>query len=336
MNQATVPHSALDDGDVAISTPAPGVVARLRGASVAFDGAVALSSVDVDVPAGVVGLLGPNGAGKSTLFRVLLGLQRVDAGEVEVLGWPSPEASLRIRAEVGYMPEDDSLFPELKAVEQVVHAARLSGLSRVDALVASHRALDRVDLGSHRYRGAAQLSLGGRQRLRLAMALVHGPRLLLLDEPTAGLDPEARAEMLSLIAEVGAAGTSVLLSTHVLGDVEAICADVIVVSTGRIAFVGPVERFRSRPQRGGGTFIEIEGAAETLHARLVVLGVECEVDGLGVRIYAEPPLPEAFWRACGEVGVGVRSVQPAREAMSDAFVRHLRLDDPGRRVGDQR
>jgi ABC-2 type transport system ATP-binding protein len=322
-------HAAPADADV-------GVVARLVGATVQFDGTLALAGVDVEIPSGVVGLLGPNGAGKSTLFRVLLGLQRLEAGEVEVLGWPSPEASRRIRAEVGYMPEDDSLFPELKAVEQVVHAARLSGLSRVDAVVAAHRALDRVELGDHRYRPGALLSLGGRQRLRLAMALVHGPRLLLLDEPTAGLDPEARSEMLALIAEVGGTGTAVVLSTHVLGDVEAICRDVVVMSRGRVAFVGPVERFRSRPDQSGGVLVEVEGDVASLCSRLQAHGVEAVVDGLGVRVIGEPPLPEAFWRAAGEANVGIRSAQPAREAMSDAFVRHLRLDDPDRRVGDPR
>ncbi len=311
-------------------------VASLRGVRVDFGNELALDGIDVDLPAGLCGLLGPNGAGKSTLFRVLLGLQTPDAGEATVLGWPSPEASRQIRREVGFMPEDDSLFPDLRAAEQVVHAARLCGLSRTDALVAAHRTLDRVELGGHRYRKAEMLSLGGRQRLRLAMAMVHAPRLLILDEPTAGLDPESRAEMLALVAEVAGSGTSVLLSTHVLGDVEAICSDVVVLSRGKLAFAGPVERFRTMPRHDAATLVELDRDGAALARELGAAGIPAEAEGARLVVFAEAPLPVAFWEVLGRAGVGVRSLAPAREAMAEAFVRHLRLDDPSRRVAEGR
>ncbi len=319
------------------------VVARLRGVRRSYRigsgldaGAdvVALDGVDLDLPAGIVGVLGPNGSGKSTMFRLLLGLEQPDAGEVDVLGWPAATAAMQIRAEVGFMPEDDSLFPELRAMDAVVYAARLSGLSAVDATTAAHRTLDRVELGGDRYRAAAALSLGGRQRLRLAMALVHAPRLLLLDEPTAGLDPEARADLLRLIAEVGAGGMAVLLSTHVLGDVDAICDKVVVLSKGKVVYAGEASRFRGSGRAGAATILELDrDAAEVLPA-LRAAGVEASAEGSVLRIPGTGAVPEPVWRVLAAGAVGIRRVGPAREDMADAFVRHLRLDDPQRRLAE--
>lgn len=225
---------------IAASRPEPAAtpVASLQGVSRTFGDVQALRGVDVQFGRGVTGVLGPNGAGKSTMFRLILGIDRADSGTVEVLGLRMPEASLQALARVGYMPEDDSLFPELTGLEQVVHAARLSGLQKADAISRAHRALDLCGLTDARYRKAEGFSLGRRQRLRLAMAVVHGPELLLLDEPTAGLDPDGRAQLLALIAEIASQGVAVLLSTHVLSDVEAICQQVVVVSSGTVGFGG--------------------------------------------------------------------------------------------------
>lgn len=319
--------------------PPVDVVARLRAVRRAYDGdrgeVVALDGVDLDIPTGVVGLLGPNGAGKSTMMRLILGLERPDAGEIEVLGWPTATATLRLRREIGFMPEDDCLFPELRTLEAVVYAARLSGLSPVDATASAHRTLDRVELGGDRYRPASALSLGGRQRLRLAMALVHGPRLLLLDEPTAGLDPEARAAMLGLIAEVGRDGASVLLSTHVLGDVEAICGAVIVVSRGRVSYCGETARFRASAggSQGPALVAELDRPAAALAQALQAAGVAARAEGLRLFLLDTAVAPEPFWRLLAMDGVGLRRLGPAREAMAEAFVRHLHLGDPERRHG---
>jgi ABC-type multidrug transport system ATPase subunit len=172
------------------------------------------------------------------------------------------------------------------------------------------------------------------------MALAHGPRLLLLDEPTSGLDPEARADMLALIAEIAGQGTTALLSTHVLGDVEAICPQVLVLSRGRLSFQGSVERFRAVARLGGGagsgigTRVELDGPAEALAARLRAEGVDAVAEGAALHLAAAPPPPEAFWRHCGQLGLGVRALQPDRAAMAEAFVRHLHLGDATRRVGE--
>lgn len=343
---------------------------RLRGVCKDFEDVQALRGLDLDLPGGVVGVLGPNGAGKSTLFRVLLGLEAVDAGAAEVLGWPLPDSALRARAEIGYMPEDDCLFPDLRGGEQVVHAARLCGLNRIDAFARAHETLDLVGLSDARYRAVSGYSLGMRQRLRLAMALVHGPRLLLLDEPTAGLDPAGRAEMLSLIAEVGRAGIAILLSTHVLGDVEAVCDHVVLLSRGRAGFNGPMSRFRTGAGRAlasevaehfGQTLdedpgdgepgavdavppgsevvlwaVEVTGESAPFVAALGARGVPARDLGLAVQVELSNQRLELLWEAASEVGLGVRRLEPQQEGMAEAFVRHLRLDDPTRRQAGTR
>ena len=209
-------------------------IATASQVSRTFDEVQALRGLDLAIPKGIVGVLGPNGAGKSTLFRLLLGLDQADQGDIVVLGHRMPDDALQVRAKIGYMPEDDSLFPGLDGLQQVVLAAQLCGLARVDALSRAHQVLDLVGLTDARYRLAAGYSLGMRQRLRLAMAVVHGPELLLLDEPTAGLDPDGRAQMLALIQEIAGHGVSILLSTHVLSDVEAICQYIVLISRGQL------------------------------------------------------------------------------------------------------
>lgn len=329
------------------SAPARQPVAKVRGLSKSFGEVQALAGLDLDVPHGVVGVLGPNGAGKSTLFRILLGLDVADGGVAELLGWPLPEAGLQARAEMGFMPEDDCLFPDYNGGEQVVHAAMLCGLGRVDAFARAHETLDLVGLADARYRKVTGYSFGMRQRLRLAMALVHGPRLLLLDEPTAGLDPEGRAEMLELVAEVGRAGTAILLSTHVLGDVDAICDHVVLLSRGRIGFVGPIERFRARsgrvappapgelaaPSTSIRWLVETVGDGDALLAALTAQSVQATADGFELTVELPPDGLAPLWQAAAQCGVGIRRLEVQEEGMADAFVRHLRLDDPARREG---
>ena len=287
-----------------------------------FGDVEALRHVTLSLPEGVVGLLGPNGAGKSTLFRLLLGLERADAGTVQVLDRRLPEDAVAVRSRVGYMPEDDSLFPEMTATEQVVHAAQLSGVAAMDATPRAHQALDLVGLADNRYRKATLFSLGQRQRLRLAMALCHGPQLLIADEPTAGLDPDGRAEMLALLAEIAKQGTSVILSTHILADVEAICAYVVLMTQGQISFAGPIARFRAT---GGGPAFAVRVVGEpgallaALQRRHIAAAVQ---DGEVVAQLATERLVE-LWQVCADVGVGVSGLRPMEEDMASAFMRHV-------------
>lgn len=308
----------------------PGVAARLTGVSKRFADVQALVNIDLELPRGAVGLLGPNGAGKSTLFRLMLGLEQPDQGAVEVLGRPMPESSLEVLARIGYMPEDDSLFPNMHGYAQVVHAAQLSGLSAVDARSRAHQALDLCGLADARYRMASGFSLGMRQRLRLAMAVVHGPELLILDEPTAGLDPEGRGQMLDLIREIARQGVAVLLSTHVLPDIEAVCDHVVLLSKGQVGYAGTLHGFRA--DSGSRWRVRVVGEAALLQTACLALGMHAELDGRDVLITAPESAVGEIWRLCAEVGVGVRRFGPLEEDMGTAFVRHLRIDDPLRRL----
>ena len=307
-----------------------GVAARLRGVSKRFADVQALHQIDLELPRGTVGLLGPNGAGKSTLFRLMLGLERPDQGTVEVLDRPMPDNALEVLARIGYMPEDDSLFPNMHGYAQVVHAAQLSGLSAVDARSRAHQALDLCGLADARYRMASGFSLGMRQRLRLAMAVVHGPELLILDEPTAGLDPEGRGQMLDLIREIGRQGVAVLLSTHVLPDIEAVCDHVVLLSKGQLGYCGTLHGFRA--DSGSRWRVRVVGEAALLQSACLSVGMHADLDGRDVLIAAPEEALGEIWRLCAEVGVGVRRFGPLEEDMGTAFVRHLRIDDPLRRL----
>jgi len=306
-------------------------VAVLRIVSKTYGEVQALRDVELALPRGAVGLLGPNGAGKSTLFRLLLGLEPPDAGTVDVLGRAMPDHSLDVLARVGYMPEDDSLFPGLHGLDQVVHAAQLCGLSPTDARSRAHRALDLCGLADARYRMGAAYSLGMRQRLRLAMAVVHGPDLLILDEPTAGLDPEGRKQMLGLIREIADQGVAVVLSTHVLPDVEAVCDHVVLLSRGQIGYIGSVDGFRQG--LGSRWKVRVVGDAGALAAVCRAAGFDSEVEGRSVVVAAPADAGGRLWQLCVEAGVGVRAFGTVEEDMGAAFVRHLRIDDPLRRQG---
>jgi ABC-2 type transport system ATP-binding protein len=312
-----------------VAVPVAPAVARLTAVTRRYGDVEALRRVDLTLPHGVVGLLGPNGAGKSTLLRLLLGLERADEGQLEVLGQNLADDGPAILARLGYMPEDDSLFPRLSGLDQVLRAAQLSGLPLHDASVRAHRTLDLCGLADVRYRPAEGYSLGMRQRLRLAMAVVHGPELLLLDEPTAGLDPAGRTQMLELIREIAAQGIAVVLSTHVLPDVEAVCDQVVLISSGQVGFCGPLAAFRA----GTPTLwrLRLTDDAAPVVAALRAATFVVETAGRDLRLQADRAQLPAVWQLLAASGAGVRHFGPWQEEMGAAFVRHLRLDDPLRR-----
>ncbi|WP_088318841.1 ABC transporter ATP-binding protein [Kineosporia sp. R_H_3] len=200
-----------------------------------FGSITAVDTLTLDVEPGVVGLVGANGAGKSTLIKILLGLLPATEGRAEVLGLDVRDAGEAIRERVGYMPEHDCLPADTTATEFVVHMARMSGLPATAARERTADVLRHVGLYEERYRSIGGYSTGMRQRVKLAQALVHDPQLVLLDEPTNGLDPAGRDEMLGLIRRVGSDfGISVLVTSHLLGELERICDHVVVVDGGRL------------------------------------------------------------------------------------------------------
>src|SRR5215470_2117127 len=201
----------------------------------------ALNNLSVTVPAGAIGLLGPNGSGKTTLIRTLLGLTPIDQGSGQILGKDFRRRQLDIRREVGFAPEDECLFPKVVGVEFVAYAGELVGMGRKDALQRAHEVLDYVGLGEARYRKVESYSAGMKQRLKLASAVVHDPKLLILDEPTNGMDPAGREEILELAKDLARnKGLSLLFSSHLLPDVESVCDYVVVLGAGRLLAEGKI------------------------------------------------------------------------------------------------
>jgi ABC-2 type transport system ATP-binding protein len=200
-----------------------------------YGSVTAVSELTVDVEPGVVGLIGANGAGKSTLIKMVLGLLPATSGRATVLGLEVATEGAAIRERVGYMPEHDCLPPDVSATELVVHMARMSGLPRAAARERTADTLRHVGLYEERYRSIGGYSTGMKQRVKLAQALVHDPQLVLLDEPTNGLDPAGRDDMLGLIRRIGTEfGISVLVASHLLGELERVCDHVVVIDAGQL------------------------------------------------------------------------------------------------------
>ena len=226
-------------------------VARLEAVTVSYGRRHALHGVDADFLPGAVGLLGPNGAGKSTLLKALLGFVRPDRGRMQVLGMDVVDQPLEIRARLGYMPESEAHIPGVDAVAFVAYCGRLAGLPAADAMQRAHAVLQYVGLGEARYRAVDTYSTGMKQRIKLAQALVHDPDLLFLDEPTNGMDPRGREEMLACSVRdlAGRKGVNLILSSHVLPDVEATCERVVVLHRGRVVAQGPIAEMKGTSRR---------------------------------------------------------------------------------------
>jgi ABC-2 type transport system ATP-binding protein len=215
---------------------------RLDGVVKRYGGRTVLDSVSLEVIPGITGLVGPNGAGKSTLVRSILGLVRLAAGSVRVFGLDPAREPRRVRSLMGVVPEDECSVPGLSGVEMVRYAARLCGLPRTESLRRAHEVLDWCDAGQERYRPVETLSVGTRQKVAFAAAIVHDPRMVILDEPTNGLDPLERRAMLGrLVTLARDHGKTVLVSTHVLPDVQSICDRVVVLARGRVRLTGAID-----------------------------------------------------------------------------------------------
>ncbi len=209
-------------------------VVRTRDLRLLIGARPVLDGIDIEVGPGVTGLLGPNGAGKTTLIGLLLGLQRPTSGSVEVLGLDPTTDGPRLRPRIGYAPQLQVLPPDVPAVDLVSHLAEVQGLPRSAARQRSSDALWLVGLGEERTRRVGTMSTGQKQRVKLACAVAHDPRLLVLDEPTNGLDPVQRDDLLALVGRLGTElGMNVLLSSHLLAEVEQVCDAVVILSDGR-------------------------------------------------------------------------------------------------------
>jgi ABC-2 type transport system ATP-binding protein len=295
------------------------VTVSLDKVSVRYGTQLALREVTAAFPGGAVGLLGPNGAGKSTMIKALLGLVHPDSGEMKVLDLDVRTSALQIRARIGYMPETDSHIPGMNAVSYVAYCGELSGLPRADAMQRAHEVLYYVGLGEARYRNVETYSTGMKQRIKLAQALVHDPDLLFLDEPTNGMDPRGRDEMLELIRDIAVnKGLNLILSSHLLPDVEYACDHVIVMDKGAVAAQGPIAGLK---EHGGRVFeLRVKGDAVRFVEALRAAGLECHATDEDVmRVFA--PDAQRLFQLAAAHGVQVRHLRPSLPTLEDVFAR---------------
>jgi ABC-2 type transport system ATP-binding protein len=290
---------------------------QASGLTKIYGSTTALQSVSFELESGITGLLGPNGAGKSTAIKLFLGLIKPTAGSAEVMG-EKPYESVEARSRLGYMPEHDCLPSAVTASEFLTHMAQISGLPPSHARTRAADVLRHVGLDEERYRSIGEYSTGMQQRVKLAQALVHDPVLVLLDEPTAGLDPAGREEMLLLIQRTGSEfGITIMLSSHLMGDVERTCDRVIVLDEGRVTEDGDVAGFTRETQS---IQIDVDDHRAELVEALSNRGIEATIDGasLVVELGAAEEY-DTIRDAIVETDARLRRLAPRRHQLTDIF-----------------
>ena len=303
---------------------------ELDGLTVNLGGRPILIDLCASLGGRSIGLLGPNGAGKTTLLRTLLRFFPAASGSARVLGLSLGDEGKELRAQIGYMPENDSFVAGMTAVHFVRLMAELSGLPPEPALERAHETLFYVGLGEARYRKLGTFSTGMKQMVKLAQALVHGPRLLMLDEPTNGLDPPARKRMLDLVTDIRDRGeTHIILSSHLLRDVESVCDEVLILKEGRIAASCDLETER----RANRSFVEVElqSPDQRFADELVELGCELAMhDGGRLKlVLPEERTVRDLYMIADRLGVGIRHLDLKRDTLQDIFLRAMEGDNGG-------
>ena len=305
--------------------PGPGFSAVASGVGVVkrFGSTTALSGATFSIGRGVTGLLGPNGAGKTTLIGLLLGLHRADSGAVEVLGLDPARLGTEVRARVGYAPEHHRLPPDVKAQDLVRHICEVHGLPTREAAARASDALWQVGLGEERFRPVGTLSTGQRQRVKMAQAMAHDPALVLLDEPTDGLDPVQRDQMLALIGRVAREfGIDVVLSSHLLDEVERTCDAAVILSEGRVVASGTLDELR-----GGSRGLVVELTAGDAPFADWLQRAGCEVGRDGPRLVItrgrsspEHDLHDLVRDAATATDAQLRRLGPLTVSLEDVFL----------------
>jgi ABC-2 type transport system ATP-binding protein len=291
--------------------------------TVRYGARTALDDLSISLDEGCIGLLGPNGAGKTTLLNCLLGFLRPSAGRAEVLGLDPSSDALAIRQRVGLMPERDAYIPGINAVSFVAYAGELCGMPGAQAMRRAHEVLEYCGLGEARYRNLETYSTGMKQRIKLAQALVHGPRLVFLDEPTNGLDPAGRDQMLGLIRDIShGKGVSVVVSSHILPDIERVCDRVVVLREGRVAAGGELSALLAMAER----IVDVELGTPAPAFLAALEGrpfTVIESAGDRVRLNISPecvdPSREVFLAAVA-AGAEIRGIRGATRSLEDLFL----------------
>jgi ABC-2 type transport system ATP-binding protein len=294
------------------------VVVSARGVVKRYGRTVALAGLDCDVGPGITGLLGSNGAGKTTFISLVLGFRSRDEGTLTVLGQDPATAGIEVRARVGYAPEHHDVPSELAANDFVRHLAEMHLLPHRAAVQRANDALWLVGLGEERFRPVGTMSTGQRQRVKLASAIAHDPHLVLLDEPTDGLDPVQRTEMLDLIRRIGSEfGMHIVVSSHHLEEVERICDSVVIVEGGEVVRAGTLADLRRGPE---GLVVEVDDRVEELASLLSARGIDVTADGGVLFLGPGDGVHDAVRDVVAELGVGLRRLEPRGRTLEDVYL----------------
>jgi ABC-2 type transport system ATP-binding protein len=317
---ASVPEESIKTKMALTEAP----VIDLHGLSVSFGRRQILKNLRGDLRGRAIGLLGPNGAGKTTLIHTLLGFHQPSAGTAQIFGLDISEEAKQIRALIGYMPERDSFIAKMSAVHFVRLMAELSGLPSEAALERAHEALFYVGLGEARYRRLETYSLGMKQLAKLAQAIVHGPKLIFLDEPTNGLDPPARLRMIKLIREIRDSGKAqIVLSSHLLVDVEECCDEILILRDGQIVVYCNLEEERKSNRKF--LMLETRGDLQKFVKAIGQLGCEYATTGDNrLKIVLQEGVDvRDLYRLADESQVQLRRLSYKRDSLEDIFLKAM-------------
>ncbi|MCZ6675789.1 MAG: ABC transporter ATP-binding protein [Candidatus Poribacteria bacterium] len=296
------------------------MVIEVKDLSISFGSTKVLNHISLDIAGGAVGLLGPNGAGKSTLIKTLLGFLTPDTGSATVLDMDVRTGTIDIRQQVGYMPENECHIPGMNAVSFVAYAGELCGMPASDAMQRAHEVLYYVGLEEARYRLVETYSAGMKQRIKLAQALVHDPKLLFLDEPTNAMDPSGRQEMLDLIKDISThKNIHIIFSSHLLPDVEYVCRDIVALHHGNVIVQGNIEALKDSNRQA--YELKIKGDREAYLAALGRHGCRWQpTEQSSLRVIL-PELMDSnvFFRLALETGVQIRHLKSIRQSLEDIF-----------------
>jgi len=303
------------------------VSVQIQNLSITYGPVVAVDQLSATFPPGTTGLLGQNGAGKSSLIKGLLGLVPLSSGSVYILGKNTIQERKWFRQHIGYMPEDDCLIPGLSGLEMVRYAGELCGMNPGDAMQRAHEVLFYVGLGEARYRMVETYSSGMKQRIKLAQALVHDPQLLFLDEPTSGMDPKGRQEMLDVITEISLrSDKSIVLASHILVDVERTCQRVIIMHRGKILEEANLKDLKSIYTNT--YLLRVEGDRDVFIEKLKRKGCQIQPEGKHhfVVTFEKGNTTEMILQTADEVGVILRKLTPSVQTLEDVFIDRIRED----------
>jgi ABC-2 type transport system ATP-binding protein len=328
----------MTQGAVAVTDPQangdPSGVITLDNLSVSFGGRPILKGLSGELRGRAIGLLGPNGAGKTTLIHTLLGFHPPSSGTARIFGRDIRTEANQIKSLIGYMPERDSFISKMTCIHFVRFMAELSGLPSAAALERAHEALFFVGLGEARYRNLDTYSLGMKQLAKLAQAIVHGPKLIFLDEPTNGLDPPARLRMIKMIREVRDSGqANIVLSSHLLRDVEECCEEILILKDGRLAVYCNLEEERKDNKKF--LMLETRGELKAFVAAVDQLGCECAMTSdhrLKIILQQGTEIRDLY-RLASEANVQIRRLAYKRDSLEDIFLKAM---ENGSEAGEAR